>query len=82
MIEVNPITGEIEAVSICAVTVKEEKAVKKSFGSSSKSLKKRSVLKVYYDPKLKDWDRQIERAYRKHGLKPGECAVICYPRGC
>ncbi len=34
-----------------------------------------------YDKALDDCREAVARAYEKHGYRPGECVVICCPRG-
>jgi hypothetical protein len=38
------------------------------------------LIEVQYDPDLCDWNEAIQAAYALHGLRPGQCRVICHPK--
>ena len=40
---------------------------------------KRKFLTCFYDRTARNWDAVIQAALRKHGLKVGECTVLCKP---
>jgi hypothetical protein len=41
---------------------------------------KPALIEVEYDPKLANWTDAIADAYRRHGLQPGQAAVIAKPK--
>lgn len=38
------------------------------------------AITAFYNPEKRDWDQAMDRALEAHGLKPGDCNVICLPK--
>ena len=39
------------------------------------------ILRVFYDPKRRDWDRQTEKAVKATGIDRRATLIICCPAG-